>query len=290
MSMFLKKGREIMHKVSRTMALLPTFLLVLVFLLIPLAMLFVTTFMTESGNPLEYYRSFFESSYSLAVFWRTIYIALTVTVICIVLGVPTAYFISGLDNRWKNIMMAITVFPLLTNSVVRSFAWINILGQNGVINQVLLSLHIIDQPLSLLYTEFAIIIGSVYLFLPTMITSLVGVMDHIDDEIVEAASSLGLNQLQTFVKVVVPLSVSGIIVGSILVYTGTLTAYTTPQLLGGNRNMVLATYLRQSAMTLGDWQLASVIAVIMVLITVFVMWALNKLAARLDRRMYEGEI
>ena len=278
-----------MKKVSRAMALLPTLFLVVVFLLIPLVMLFVTTLVTESGNPLEYYRSFFESSYSLNVLWRTVYIALTVTVICVVLGVPTAYFISGLDNRWKNIMMAITVFPLLTNSVVRSFAWINILGQNGVVNQLLLSLKIIDQPLSLLYTEFAIIIGSVYLFLPTMITSLVGVMDNIDDEIVEAASSLGLNQLQTFIKVVVPLSISGIIVGSILVYTGTLTAYTTPQLLGGNRNMVLATYLRQSAMTLGDWQLASVIAVIMVVITVLVMWGLNKLAGRLDRRMYEGE-
>lgn len=276
-----------MHKVSRTIALLPTLILVLVFLLIPLAMLFVTTFVTESGNPIEYYRSFFESSYSLNVLWRTLYIALTVTVICIILGVPTAYFISGLNSRWKNIMMAVTVFPLLTNSVVRSFAWINILGQNGVVNQLLLSLKIIDQSLSLLYTEFAIIIGSVYLFLPTMITSLVGVMDNIDDEIVEAAGSLGLNQLQVFIKVVVPLSVSGMIVGSILVFTGTLTAYTTPQLLGGNRNMVLATYLRQSAMTLGDWQLASVIAVIMVVVTVLVMWLLNKLAARLDRRLYE---
>lgn len=278
-----------MHKVSRTIALLPTLILVLVFLLIPLAMLFVTTFVTESGNPIEYYRSFFESSYSLNVLWRTLYIALTVTVICIILGVPTAYFISGLNSRWKNIMMGVTVFPLLTNSVVRSFAWINILGQNGVVNQLLLSLKIIDQPLSLLYTEFAIIIGSVYLFLPTMITSLVGVMDNIDDEIVEAAGSLGLNQLQVFIKVVVPLSVSGMIVGSILVFTGTLTAYTTPQLLGGNRNMVLATYLRQSAMTLGDWQLASVIAVIMVVVTVLVMWLLNKLAARLDRRLYEEE-
>ena len=278
-----------MHKDSRTIALLPTLLLVFVFLLIPLAMLFVTTFVTESGNPIEYYRSFFESSYSLNILWRTVYIALTVTVICIVLGVPTAYFISGLNSRWKNIVMAVTVFPLLTNSVVRSFAWINILGQNGVVNQLLLSLKIIDQPLSLLYTEFAIIIGSVYLFLPTMITSLVGVMDNIDDEIVEAASSLGLNQLQAFIKVVIPLSVSGVIVGSILVFTGTLTAYTTPQLLGGNRNMVLATYLRQSAMTLGDWQLASVIAVIMVVVTVLVMWVLNSLAARLDRRMYEEE-
>lgn len=278
-----------MHKVSRTIALLPTLILVLVFLLIPLAMLFVTTFVTESGNPIEYYRSFFESRYSLNVLWRTLYIALTVTVICIILGVPTAYFISGLNSRWKNIMMAVTVFPLLTNSVVRSFAWINILGQNGVVNQLLLSLKIIDQSLSLLYTEFAIIIGSVYLFLPTMITSLVGVMDNIDDEIVEAAGSLGLNQLQVFIKVVVPLSVSGMIVGSILVFTGTLTAYTTPQLLGGNRNMVLATYLRQSAMTLGDWQLASVIAVIMVVVTVLVMWLLNKLAARLDRRLYEEE-
>ena len=176
---------------------------------------------------------------------------------------------------------------MLTNSVVRSFAWINILGKNGVINNLLLAIGIIDEPIGMLYTEFSVLIGTIYLFLPLMIMTLVGVMDQIDNDMMEAAESLGASKLKAFIKVVLPLSVPGILTGAVLVFTGALTAYTTPQLLGGNKSLVLATLIYQRAMTLNDWSGAGVIAAVMIIITLVVMKVLNLIAAKLDKR---GEI
>ncbi|WP_124057923.1 ABC transporter permease [Vaginisenegalia massiliensis] len=258
--------------------------MLLVFMVLPLIYLLLPT-LELSLNPFSQYTAFFASSYQMKVLWRTLKVASLVTLWCAILGIPTAYFISGQTKKWKSLLMAVTLFPLLTNSVVRSFAWINILGQKGIVNQTLLAMHLIDQPLTLLYTDFAIIIGSIYLFLPTMIISLVGVMDSIEPEVLEAASTLGASQWRVFRKIIVPLSIPGTIVGSILVFTGTLTAYTTPQLLGGNKNMLLATFLRQNALTLGNWQLASVVAFIMILITLLVNALLSRLAKRMDKRL-----
>ena len=163
----------------------------------------------------------------------------------------------------------------------------SILGKNGVINNMLMALGVIDQPIGMLYTEFSVLIGTIYLFLPLMIMTLVGVMDQIDNDMMEAAESLGANKLKAFIKVVLPLSVPGILTGAVLVFTGALTAYTTPQLLGGNKSLVLATLIYQRAMTLNDWSGAGVIAAVMIIITLVVMKVLNILAARLDKR---GEV
>ena len=204
-----------------------------------------------------------------------------------ILGIPTAYFISRCNQKWRSLLMAISIFPMLTNSVVRAFAWINILGKNGVVNSILMGLKIIDEPLTLLYTEFSVLIGTIYLFLPLMIITLVGVMENIDNDMMEAAESLGANRFKAFVKVVLPLSIPGIIVGSVLVFTGALSAYTTPSLLGGPKNLVLATFINQKASVLGDWTGASVIAMVMIITTIIVMKVLNYIAAKLDRR---GEV
>ena len=268
---------------------LPSMALLAVLMVIPLLSLMIPTFLGKS-YPLDGYLQFFRDSYNLKIVWRTIRISMIVTVICGLLGLPTAYYISEVSLKWKGLLMALTLFPLLTNSVVRSFAWINILGKNGVINQMLISLSIIDAPLSLLYTEGAVMVGSVYLFLPTMTISLVGVMDHIEREVLEAAATLGLNPFKIFFRIVVPLSLPGVLLGSILVFTGTLTAYTTPQLLGGNRNMMLSTFLQQSAQTLGNWNNASIIALIMIGITLVTMKLLNLAAGRLDRRAKGDEL
>lgn len=275
-----------MNKV-RVYLLLPCIVLLIFFLVLPLGAMLVPT-ISSSGNPLQQYIDFFSNAYQLNILWRTLWIATVVTLICALLGLPTAYFISGISSKYKGILMAVILFPMLTNSVIRSFAWITILGKSGVVNQLLLALGWINEPLTLLYTEFSIIIGSVYLFLPTMIITLVGVMDTIDREMIEAAGTLGANKMTSFFKLIVPLSMPGTIVGSILVFTGTLTAYTTPQLLGGNKKMVLATFLRQNAMTLGDWQSASVIAFIMIVITLLVMKGLNLLASSIDKRSETG--
>ncbi|MGY3708943.1 ABC transporter permease [Granulicatella adiacens] len=273
-----------MKKNVRYTLLFPGIVLLCFFLVLPLLSSLIPTVFPESSFSLQLYIDFFKDSYFMAVLGRTLSISLIVTIFCAVLGLPAAYVISGVSKKWRGILIALTLFPLLTNSVIRSFAWITILGKNGVINNLLMMFGVINEPLSLLYTDFSIIIGSVYLFLPTMIMTLVGVLENIDDDLLEAAATLGLSPLKGFFKIILPLSLPGMIVGSILVFTGTLTAYTTPQLLGGNKKMMLATLLYQRATTLGDWTSASVIALVMIVITFAVMKALNLLAKSIDKR------
>ena len=273
-----------MKKNVRYTLLFPGIVLLCFFLVLPLLSSLIPTVFPESSFSLQLYIDFFKDSYFMAVLGRTLSISLIVTIFCAVLGLPAAYVISGVSKKWRGILIALTLFPLLTNSVIRSFAWITILGKNGVINNLLTMFGVINEPMSLLYTDFSIIIGSVYLFLPTMIMTLVGVLENIDDDLLEAAATLGLSPLKGFFKIILPLSLPGMIVGSILVFTGTLTAYTAPQLLGGNKKMMLATLLYQRATTLGDWTSASVIALVMIVITFAVMKALNLLAKSMDKR------
>ena len=273
-----------MKKNVRYTLLFPGIVLLCFFLVLPLLSSLIPTVFPESSFSLQLYIDFFKDSYFMAVLGRTLSISLIVTIFCAVLGLPAAYVISGVSKKWRGILITLTLFPLLTNSVIRSFAWITILGKNGVINNLLMMFGVITEPMSLLYTDFSIIIGSVYLFLPTMIMTLVGVLENIDDDLLEAAATLGLSPLKGFFKIILPLSLPGMIVGSILVFTGTLTAYTTPQLLGGNKKMMLATLLYQRATTLGDWTSASVIALVMIVITFAVMKALNLLAKSMDKR------
>ena len=273
-----------MKKNVRYTLLFPGIVLLCFFLVLPLLSSLIPTVFPESSFSLQLYIDFFKDSYFMAVLGRTLSISLIVTIFCAVLGLPAAYVISGVSKKWRGILIALTLFPLLTNSVIRSFAWITILGKNGVINNLMMMFGVINEPMSLLYTDFSIIIGSVYLFLPTMIMTLVGILENIDDDLLEAAATLGLSPLKGFFKIILPLSLPGMIVGSILVFTGTLTAYTTPQLLGGNKKMMLATLLYQRATTLGDWTSASVIALVMIVITFAVMKALNLLAKSMDKR------
>ena len=267
-----------MKKSSAWFMLTPGLVILFLFLAIPLLrVLFPSIF--SGAYPFDAYVGFFQDEYYRKIFIRTVKIAVITTFVCMVGGIPTAYFISRCSKKWRGILLAASIFPMMTNSVIRSFAWINILGSNGIINKVLVGLGVVPKPLKLLYTDFSIIIGSVYLFLPLMIVTVAGVMENIDDDMMEAALSLGAARMEAFMKVIFPMSLPGIIVGGILVFTGTLTAYTTPQLLGGNSNMVMATLIYQRAMSVSDWTGASVIALIMIVVTLAVIRGFNALAA-----------
>ena len=141
--------------------LLPGLILLVFFLVIPL---FNTLFPTvyDGGFTLSKYVEFFKDEYYVSILIRTLKISIISTIVCIILGTPTAYYISRCGKKWRSLLIAISIFPLLTNSVVRSFAWINILGKNGVINSFLMKIGLIKEPLTLLYTEFAITIGTIY--------------------------------------------------------------------------------------------------------------------------------
>jgi ABC-type spermidine/putrescine transport system, permease component I len=264
--------------------LLPGIVLIIFSLILPLFSTIFKTFDSGSGFSVSRYVAFFKDPYSMSVYYRTLKLSLIATIFSVLLGFPTSYYISRAKKNVKGLFIIFAVFPLLTSAVVRSFSWMVILGKKGIINSFLINIGLINKPLELLYNEISIVVGFVYLFLPLMIMSLIGVMDNIDSSLIEAAESLGASRFEAFIKVIFPLSVPGIIVGSILVFTGSFTAYTTPQLLGGNKSRVLATLIYQKAMALSDWNSASVIATIMIITTIVISTVINKLASKLQGR------
>lgn len=263
--------------------ILPAVLVILFFLLVPVLRIIFPSFFVDGALSLARYADFLSDPFYLNIVWRTVRLSLVTCLICAVLAVPTSYYIAKLPVRRKGLMVALATFPLLTNTVVRGFAWITILGKQGVLNKALTGLGLVGSPLKLLYTEWAILFGMTYLFLPVMITSLVGVMENIDDEIQEAAMSLGANRFTAFFRVVIPLSMPGLIVGGVLVFAGASSAYTTAAMLGGNSNLMLSTLIYQQAFSLNDWDSAAVIATVMIVISYLLVTALNKVAQRLNK-------
>jgi putative spermidine/putrescine transport system permease protein len=259
----------------------PAMLLVGAFLILPVSGTIATTFGAAAG-PFATYQAFFASAFRRAVLWRTLEISLTTTAISLLLGFCAAHVVARAPRNWKSLLIIIAVFPLLTGVVVRSFAWLIILGRNGILNEALRGLGVIEQPLPMLYSQGSVIVAMVYLFTPLMILTLVGVLENIPEDLLQASASLGATPAATFRQVVFPLAVPGLIVGAVLVFTGSFTAYATPQLLGGERQMVMGTLMHQRAMVAFDWVGASTIAAIMVLITIAVVLVMSRIARRLN--------
>ncbi|MCZ8514470.1 ABC transporter permease [Paenibacillus filicis] len=270
-----------MKKTYLSLLLLPGFLFLAVFMLVPIVLTIGSTFADQGRISLGGYLHFFRDPYFIKILWTTLRVSLVTTALCILLGFPVAYYISRQGARRKGLLLALAIFPLLTSSVVRSFSWMIILGKKGLLNNALIAIGLIKEPLDILYTPAAMMIGLVHLFLPLIIITLVGVMENIDPDLVKAAESLGAGRFKAFCQVIVPLSVPGLIIGSILVFVGSLTAYTTPALLGGKQR-VISTFLYQNAITLNDWYSASVIATIMIVITFLVIGIMNKIANKLN--------
>ena len=249
--------------------ILPGVFFVTIFMLIPLFSILVSTFFSDSIFTLENYGKLLRSTYFQQVFGRSVRLSLLSTLLCALLGFPCAYYISRYSKR-KGLMMALAVFPMFTSPVIRSFSWMVILGRKGIVNQMLVSLGLFSRPQALLYNEFSMTVGFVQLFLPQMILSLLGVMDSIPGDLTEAAGSLGATRFTAFMRIVFPLSVSGLVTGAVLVFTGCMTAYTTPQLLGATDTQVLSTMVYQYAMSLRDWVQASAVAMVMIVVTMLV--------------------
>ncbi|SMC99645.1 ABC transporter permease [Rhizobium sp. RU36D] len=259
----------------------PGLALVLLFLLLPVGATLLATFGDPKGLFAPYI-AFFNSAFRRAVLFRTIEIALVTTVLSVLIGFAAAYVIAQMPGRAKSILIIAAVFPLLTGVVVRSFAWLIILGKNGILNSTLIGLGLIAEPFAMLYTKGAVIAAMVYLFVPLMILTLVGVLEGIPKDLIEASTSLGAKPLATFRQVILPLATPGLIVGAVLVFTGSFTSYATPQLLGGEKQMMMGTFLYQRAMVTFDWTGASTVATIMVVVTIAVVLVMTRLAKRLN--------
>src|SRR5262249_2021033 len=186
-----------------------------------------------SGLTVRHYTKLLSDSYYLEIIGRTLALGLTVTSATLVIGYPVAFFLARTRSRWRNWLTFLVVFPLLLNLVVRTFGWMALLAQNGLVNQALQSVGLLHAPVKLLFNFTGLLVGLTHIFLPFMVLVLVGAIQNIPRDVEDAARVLGASWGSAFVRVTLPLSMPGVLSGSILVFVLTISALVTPRLLGG---------------------------------------------------------
>lgn len=265
---------------------LPASLVLLIFFIVPMVYILAKTI---AVNGLQNFIDFFTDPFYLNILWTTIRVSLISTAISLVLGYPTAYFMARTKSKLKKVMIIVILFPFLVSAVVRSYGWMVLLGSNGLINQLLLGLGFISEPLKMLNTEFAVIVGMIHLLIPYMVLALLGVLQSIDPNVEYAAYSLGANPLQTFAKVVFPLSTPGIISGCVLVFTMSMTSYVTPKLLGGSKFRMMATMVVQEINVNFDWGAAAAISYILLAAILVIQLFVTLITGKYMKRMGGGK-
>ncbi len=241
---------------------LPAGVWLLLFFAVPILILGVYSVMprgvyggVEPGFTLEHYRRFFDPLY-LAILARTILAALWCTVWCLLLGYPVAYAIAR-AGRWRNLLLFLVVLPFWTSVLVRTFAMIFLLRDTGLVNTALLSLGIIDQPLALLYTSGAVMAGLVYTFLPFMVLPIYASLEKHDRTLLEAAAVLGARPARAFRRVTLPLSMPGVIAGSLLVFIPALGSFLPSDLLGGAKEVLIGNLVQNQFTSARNWPFGS---------------------------------
>lgn len=265
---------------------LPASLVLLIFFIIPMVYILAKT-IVENG--FADFVEFFTDPFYLDILWTTIRVSLISTFVSLVLGYPTAYFMARTKSRMKKVMIIIILFPFLVSAVVRSYGWMVLLGTKGLVNQLLTGLGLIEKPLKMLNTEFAVIVGMIHLLIPYMVLALLGVLQSIDPNVEYAAYSLGANPIQTFAKVVFPLSTPGIISGCVLVFTMSMTSYVTPKLLGGSKFRMMATMVVQEINVSFDWGAAAAISYILLAVILIIQLLVTLSTGKYMKRMGGGK-
>ncbi|WP_117192332.1 ABC transporter permease [Rhizobium terrae] len=253
--------------------------------LVPVVILLSDGFRTSGGGwTISAYTDFFSNSLNQAVFLRTLKLGALVTIASAVIGYAAAFAIVNLEPGMKGKMTGLVVLPLMISPVARTYAWIVILGRTGIVNEAFQALGITEAPLRILFSETAIFIGLLQLFLPLMIISLISALENMPKDAVPAARVLGANWFQVFWKVILPLTREGLVVGGTLVFTGCLTAYITPAILGGSKVLMLETLLYQQVSVSNNFVSASVIAFILIVMSFAANILLKRVATARNKR------
>lgn len=236
----------------------------------------------EQGNDivpfratLDYYIKFFTDKDFLIVLGRSLMIAIKTTIICFIIGYPIAFFISRCEEKVQNALILSITLPTWINMLVRTYAWIGILTKGGLISTILSFFGFED--VELLYTETAVLIGMVYNFLPFMILQINTSLTKMDKSLLEAASDLGADKVQTFIRVIFPLSLPGVVSGITLVFLPAVSSFFIPKLLGGGEFFLIGNVIENQFITVGEWNFGSAIAIIMAMIMMFLMYLVRKI-------------
>ena len=247
------------------------------FIVIPLIIIVFFSFTQETASgysfTLENFKRVLNSQY-VSVFRRSLVLAFQSTVLCLILGYPVAYLISKMKSNRRNILIMLFIVPMWMNFLLRTYAWLPILGKNGVINNFLSSIGL--NTINILYTDAAVLLGMVYNFLPFMILPIYTVLIKMDNSLIDAAADLGANKRQIFTRVIFPLSMPGVITGITMVFMPAVSTFVISRLLGGGQYMLLGNLIETQFTTMGDWNFGSALAIFMMIIILISMAIMNK--------------
>jgi spermidine/putrescine transport system permease protein len=250
-----------------------------VFLVVPCALVFTYSFF-ERGvyGGIDYvfglgnYARAIDALY-LKIFLQSLKIALTATVLALVIGYPAAYFIAGAPANRQKALLLLAILPFWSNYLIRTYAWMVLLNREGLINRGLAAAGVIDTPLPLLYNDFAIVVGLLYAYLPFMILTLYASIARLGPELREASADLGAGWAQTFVRVTVPLTVPGIAAGCVFVFVLSIGNFITPDLLGGGRRIMVGNLIYDQFLSARDWPFGASLAFILIGIMMMLLFA-----------------
>ena len=277
-----REGRETRRHL---LLLLPALLVLALLFAYPLLGI-VNRSVYKAGYTLQFYRQIFRIPVYLQVLAATFKVSAVVTIVCLVLGYPLAYVLATRRPRTAQLLMIIVVLPFFTSIIVRTYAWMVLLGRNGIVNQYLMALGLTDKPLPLLYNQAGVVIGMSYVLLPYMVLTVYSVMRGIDPGLVRAAHSLGASRMQAFGRVFLPLSLPGIAGGTLLVFILSLGFFITPALMGGPGDMMIAMLIEREVEITLNWSFASALAVVLLALTLIGFAGYNRIV-RLER-IFEG--
>lgn len=248
-----------------------------IFIVIPLLLIVFFSFTSKVDGrfvfSFENFQRLFEPIY-FTVFIRSIWLAVLSTVLCLILGYPIAYIISKLPIKRRNMLILLFILPMWMNFLLRTYAWMAILGRDGLINTLLGYIGI--GPIKMLYTNGAILLGMVYNFLPFMVIPIYTVLIKIDKNLVNAAYDLGANKAQAFRKIILPLSIPGIISGITMVFMPAVSNFVIPSLLGGGKYMLVGNLIEQQFTTIGNWNFGSALSIFMMILILISMAFMSK--------------
>lgn len=263
---------------------LPYIVWAVMMLVLPMALIALYSVM-EQGNSiisfsftLEHYIKFFTDRDFLLILWRSLMIAVKTTIICLLLGYPVAYFIARSREKVQNALILCITLPMWINMLVRTYAWIGMLSEGGLIQKILQFLGMSN--VDLLYTEGAVLLGMVYNFLPFMILQIHTSLSKMDNSLLEASADLGASPAQTFRRVTLPLSLPGVINGITLVFLPAVSSFFIPKLLGGGQYFLIGNMIENQFITVGEWNFGSAISMIMAVIMMLLMMAVRKVELR----------
>ena len=267
--------------------LAPALALLVVAFLVPVGMMVPTSFRPyvplvgiTGGFTATHYVKLVTDLYYLEIIARTLVLGLTVTLLTLVIGYPVAFFLARTTSRWRPWLTILVVFPLLLNLVVRTFGWIALLAQNGLVNQALQALGLVEAPVKLLFNFAGLLIGLTHIFLPFMVLVLIGAIQAIPRDVEDAARVLGASWLATFMRVTLPLSAPGILSGGILVFVLTISALVTPRLLGGPTYRVMSTLIFDEFLQRLNWPAGSAQALLLTALVLLLILLSGRLAGR----------